>query len=69
MSKRTKAPAVLNTEQAAERLGISVRWVTALCKQGRLGQRFGRRPWLITEAELVAFAKKPRKPGRRPKKK
>ena len=64
-----KRPKVLNTEQAAERLGVSVRRVTALCLEGRLGQRFGPRRWMITETELATFAKKPRKPGRKPKQK
>ena len=58
----------LNTEQAAERLGLSQRRVAALCKQGRLGRWIGR-GWQMTEAELARFAKIPRRVGRPPKRK
>jgi len=58
----------LNTEKAAERLGVSERRVRVLCREGRLGRRIGRN-WAITAADVARFAKIPRRPGRKPKKK
>jgi excisionase family DNA binding protein len=53
----------LTTTEAAEILGVHQRQVRHLCSQGRLGQRFGS-VWMISDAELVKFAKKPRLIGR-----
>lgn len=52
--------------QAAERLGLSYSRILQFCKAGRLGRQYGR-AWLIEDAQLRAFAKLKRKPGK-PKK-
>ena len=53
----------LTVEEAAKELGKSDRWVSKLCKDGRLGQRFGGKVWMITEPELQEFLKIPRPRG------
>ena len=58
---------LLDVRQVAEELGISENTVRLYCQGGRLGTKVGQQ-WIITRAELEAFKKKPRKPGR-PRKK
>lgn len=54
---------LLTTQQAADRLGLTVRRVQALIRDSRLpAQRVGR-DWLIRAGDLDAFRKQPRKPG------
>ena len=58
---------ILNTQQAAARLGISRRRVVALLKAGRIpgAQKLGR-DWIISEKALKAVAVRPT--GRPPRK-
>ncbi len=46
-----------NVEEAASFLDLSERRVRKFCAEGRLGQRFGKRSYLITKKELVDFSK------------
>lgn len=49
--------------EAAVILRLSERQVRRYCKRGTLGQKIGRN-WVITGAEIAAFAKVPRPRGR-----
>ncbi len=49
---------LLDTKQAAVRLGVSEVRIRQFCEQGRLGRKFAGR-WLGTEAELRAFKLRP----------
>lgn len=49
---------LLDTKAAAKRLRISERRIRALCETGRLGTQVAGR-WVITEAELRAFHRRP----------
>jgi excisionase family DNA binding protein len=61
--------ALLGTKDAADRLGVSVRRIQAMIKQGIVpAQKFGR-DWAIDEADVEKLAKSERKTGRPPKKK
>ena len=53
---------LLTVPQAAKRLKLTPIRVRQFCQQGRLGAMIGNQ-YLITEAELKRFAKKPRRPG------
>lgn len=56
---------LLSTEEAAEILGISVRHVQRLCRDKSL--KFGRKigsAWVITRAEVEAYQRTRRRPGR-----
>lgn len=56
---------LLTTQEAAERLGVSVRRVTELITSGRLpAERFGR-AYMIDDSDLKFV--EDRKPGRPPK--
>jgi excisionase family DNA binding protein len=55
----------LTTQEAAERLGVSVRWVQALIKAERLPARKHGRDWLIDPSDLEPL--RDLKPGRPPK--
>jgi excisionase family DNA binding protein len=59
----SNADEALTVAQAAEHLGISMRRVSKLCLEGRLGKRFGGKVYLISRQELEAFSKIPRRPG------
>lgn len=52
---------LLDTKEAATRLGVSEQRVRQFCEKGRLGTKFAGR-WVMTEAELRAF--KPHPTGR-----
>jgi hypothetical protein len=54
---------LLSPQQAAARLGLSLRRIHQFCKSGRLGQPVGG-VYVIPEDDLRKFAKKPRNPGR-----
>ena len=56
---------LLTPQQAADRLGLSLRRVHQFLADGRLGQRVGG-VYVITEEDLREFQKKPRNPGRPP---
>jgi excisionase family DNA binding protein len=53
----------LTVAQVAKELGISTRRVTALCKERRLGERFGGKVWRISNKQLDEFKIVPRRPG------
>jgi excisionase family DNA binding protein len=56
--------ALVGTKAAADRLGVSVRRVQAMIKQGIVpAQKLGR-DWVIDEAELKRLSSADRKPGR-----
>ena len=57
---------LMDTKQAAVRLGVSEQRVRQLCEAGDFGKKFAGR-WMITEAELRRF--KPRPTGRPKQKK
>ncbi len=47
---------ILNTQQAADQLGLKPRTVLRLLNSGELrGKRFGNRGWRIPEIELERF--------------
>lgn len=50
-------------QQAADKLGVSLRRVHQFLAEGRLGQRVGG-VYVITDEDLRDFAKRPRTPGR-----
>ena len=56
----------LTTKQAAEKLGVSMRWVQALIANGRLPARKIGRDYLIIEKDLKLVANM--KPGPKAKK-
>jgi len=50
---------MLTTQQAADRLGVSRRRLLSLIKTGRLiAQRFGN-AWMIAQADIDTFHRKP----------
>ena len=53
----------MTVAEVAKALGLSEGRVRVLCQQGRLGQRVAG-VWLITTAELDAFRRARRGPGR-----
>jgi hypothetical protein len=53
----------LTPAQAAAILRLSPVRVRQFCQEGRIGKLYGR-SWLITEAELAAFKRQKRQPGR-----
>lgn len=57
---------LLGPAEAAAELGVTVRRVTKLCQQQRLGRRVGDKMWVISRTELDEFKKVPRRPGPRP---
>ena len=57
------AYSILSCEEAAERLNVSVVRVRQFCREGRIGKRLGKL-WIIQEAELEQFRRRPRKNGR-----
>jgi excisionase family DNA binding protein len=57
------AYSILSVEDAARDLEVSTRFVSRLCKNGRLGKRLGGR-YVISEDELREFKKTRRGPGR-----
>lgn len=67
MTKRRSAamPEIITTTDAAAILGIKARMVQRYCQQGRLrAQPFGKRGWILKRADVLAFARKPRKKGK-----
>jgi predicted site-specific integrase-resolvase len=56
----------LLTNEAAKKLGISIRRIQQFCRSGRLGQKVGR-DFIIDESSLKKFQKIKRRVGR-PKK-
>lgn len=56
---------LLDTKEAAARLGVSEQRVRQFCEEGRLEARKFAGRWVITEAELRAFKLRPtgRPPG------
>ncbi|MBA3334548.1 MAG: helix-turn-helix domain-containing protein [Acidobacteria bacterium] len=56
---------LITTKEAAEKLGVSMRRVTALIKDGRLPSQQVGREHLIKESDLELVRE--RKPGRPPK--
>lgn len=54
---------VLTPEEAAKRLRVSPERVRQFCRENRLGKRLGDR-WVISEADLQAFMRRPRPTGR-----
>jgi excisionase family DNA binding protein len=54
---------LVTPQEAAERLGVSLRRVHQFLADGRLGQPLGG-VYVITEDDLREFAKQPREPGR-----
>ena len=57
----SKSP--LSVPQAAHRLGLSTSMVRRHCQQGTLPAVKVGSTWVINEADLEVFAKKPRKRG------
>lgn len=55
----------MTVAEVAKALGLSEGRVRVLCQHGRLGQRVAG-VWLITTAELEAFKRTRRGPGRPP---
>lgn len=53
-----------STETGAKLIKISSRRLRGFCKEGRLGRRQVAGGYVITGAELIAFAKTPRPTGR-----
>jgi len=59
-------PEFYSVAEAAAVLKLSAARVRLLCAQGRIkAQRIGR-AWIIRPADLWAFQRKPRRPGRPP---
>jgi len=58
---------LITPQQAADKLGVSLRRVHQFLAEGRLGQPLGG-VYVITEDDLREFAKQPRNPGRPPEK-
>jgi excisionase family DNA binding protein len=56
--------AMLGTAEAATRLGISARRVSAMIQNGQLRAMKIGKTWIIEEAEIVRLAKMKRQPGR-----
>ena len=50
-------------QEAADKLGVSLRRVHQFLAEGRLGQRLGG-VYVITDEDLRDFSKQPRHPGR-----
>jgi hypothetical protein len=50
--------AMLNTVDAAARLGVTEGRVRVLCREGRLGKKVGRN-WIITAGDLRRFKRLP----------
>jgi excisionase family DNA binding protein len=61
--------AVIGTTEAAKRLKLTVGRIRTMIGSGLLPAQKVGRDWLIDEADLEAFAKIERKPGRPRKKK
>lgn len=58
---------LMNTKEAAARLGLSIPRVKQLIRAGRLKATKVGRDWVIDSADLERFAAQPRKAGGRPK--
>lgn len=58
---------LVTPQEAARKLGVSLRRVHQFLSEGRLGQPLGG-VYVITEDDLKDFAKQPREPGRPTKK-
>lgn len=54
---------LVTPQEAANRLGLSLRRIHQFLNEGRLGQRLGG-VYVITEDDLRDFSKQPREPGR-----
>ena len=50
-------------DDAAKLLKVSVRWVRSMLGAGRFGTRVGKRGYVITRAEVLAFKERPRRRG------
>lgn len=55
---------MLSTKQAASQLGITQQLVRRYCEQGRIKAEKVGRDWVMTQAALDSFSRKPRKTGR-----
>ena len=65
-TKRKKADKVFTAKDASEILGIDESRVRTLCREGRLGTKFGS-VWIITAEQIREYRKAgPMKPGRKP---
>ena len=60
--------ALIGTEEAAKRLGVTARRVVAMIRAGRLPGQMVAGTWILDESEVEKFRKAPRPPGR-PRKK
>jgi excisionase family DNA binding protein len=60
---------VIGTDEAARRLGLSIRRISALIRSGALPAQKIARTWVLDETDVDRFAKLERKPGRPRKKK
>ena len=56
--------AVVGTKEAAARLGVSVRRVQAMIRQGLIPAKKLGRDWIIDQGDLQRVSAKDRKPGR-----
>jgi len=61
MPAKTKKPlpGVMTVEEAATRLGVSVRRVRQLCQSGRLGARLHGRDWAIPAQSVAEYQPRP----------
>jgi len=55
---------LITTAEAAERLGLSQRWLRKMCADGRIEAQLVSHVYLINPASLDAFEKEERKRGR-----
>ena len=58
----------LSTLEAAKILGVSTRYVSELCRKGKMKCERPARDWLVSKAEVEAYKIKPKNKGGRPKK-
>ena len=63
MNENYKIDQMLTVKDAANLAGVSERRIQALCKQGRLGEKFGGR-YMIRTSQLTEFLASDRKAGR-----
>ncbi len=59
--------AVIGTDEAARRLGVSVGRITTMIRSGIVSAQKIGRTWVLEESEVARVAKLTRLPGRPPK--
>lgn len=60
---------IIGTDEAAQRIGVSIRRLTAMIRTGIVpAQKIGR-TWVLNETDVTRIAKQKRNPGRPRKKK